>query len=598
MGIEAVIVLIIIFLAIFFFATEWLSVDLVALLIMTSLIITGVISPKEGLQGFSNPAVITVAFMFVLSYALLRTGALQRIGPELSAIYKRNFNLGLLLTIFFVGITSAFINNTPVVAMFIPLMISIGTLSNINPSKLLIPLSYASIMGGTCTLIGTSTNILVSGIAEERGLNAFPIFISTPIGLIFLFVGAIYIFFFGKRLLPDRYSDQDLKDKFSIRNYLTEITIMENSEFVGQKIMNSMMVKDLDIEIIEVRRNGSSFLLPPGDFIIKAGDALKIRVDVEKLKALKDRLKVSFNTSAVRIGEGAVVRGDTSILELIIKTGSEFEGKNLREMDFRNRYRAAPLAILHRDEVVNEQLNEVKLQAGDIILTEVKSHRLNNLKRQEMSDSSPFIVLSEEGIIDFNKKKFTYVISVLAGIILLAAFNILPIVVGTVMGTLILVLARVLNMKEVYNSIEWRIIFLLAGALSLGVAMENSGLTNVLSDILINKLGLYGPIAILSGMYIITSLLTEIMSNNATAALIAPIAINTADKLDLSPYPFLIAVMLAASASFMTPIGYQTNTMVYTAGRYRFRDFFRVGFALNILFWIIATLFIPIIYPF
>ncbi len=598
MGVDAVIVLIVIVLAVILFATEWLSTDLVAILIMVSLTVSGVISAEQGLAGFSNPATITVAFMFVLSYALLKTGSLQRIGPYLGPIFKRNFNMGILIMMVFIGLVSAFVNNTPIVAMFIPVMISIAKLSGISASKLLIPLSYASIFGGMCTLIGTSTNVLVSGIAEKNGIEAFPLFLSAPIGLVLLVVGSIYIYFFGKKLLPDQDLESDLNKKFSIRDYLTEIEVLEDSEFVGQRIMDSMLAKELEIDIIEIRRNGQGYNLPAGDFRIESGDVLKLQCDVDKIKALKDRMKVNFNKEAIRMGENEIQDGDTTMLELIITSGSEFIGKSLREMDFRRRFRAIPLAILHREEVMHENLHSVELNAGDVILTEIKSHRVQNLKREEMRQRSPFIVLSEEGIIDFNRKKFLTVFAVITGVVALATFNILPIAIATILGAVILVLSGTINMREVYESIEWKIIFLLAGALSLGVAMQTSGLADMISGFFINELGKFGPVAILSALYIITSLLTEIMSNNAAAALLAPIAITVSDKLDLSPYPFLIAVMIAASASFMTPIGYQTNTMVYSAGRYKFKDFFRIGVWLNLLFWALATLLIPLFYGF
>ncbi|MFY0608370.1 MAG: SLC13 family permease [Cyclobacteriaceae bacterium] len=598
MGIDAIIVLVIVVAAFVLFATEWLSIDLVGILIMLALIVTGVITPKEGLSGFSNPASITVAFMFVLSYALLKTGSLQRIGPFLGPIFRKNFNLGILIMMIFIGLVSAFINNTPIVAMFIPVMISIGNLSGVSPSKLLIPLSYASIFGGMCTMIGTSTNMLVSGIAVEHGIEAFPMFLSAPIGLVLLVCGSVYIYFFGKKLLPDRMVEDDLSSKFGMRNYISEVEVLEGSEFVGQRIMDSILSKELNIDVIEVRRNGNLFALPSGDFKIKEKDILKVRCEVEKIKALKDRLKVNFNRETIRLSENELQEGETTILELIITSGSEFENMNLREMDFRRRFRAVPLAILHREEVVHENLYSSRLVAGDVILIEIKSHRVQDLKRLEMSQKSPFIVLSEEGIIDFNRKKFMTVLSVIVGVVALSTFDIFPIAISTLLGAMTLVLTQTISMREVYQSIEWKIVFLLAGALSLGIAMNNSGLADIIASGLINHIGVWGPVALLSGIYFSTSMLTEVMSNNAAAALLAPIAITTADKLELSPYPFLIAVMLAASASFMTPIGYQTNTMVYTAGQYRFRDFFKIGVWLNLLFWLIATFLIPKFYGF
>ncbi|WP_421877257.1 SLC13 family permease [Marinoscillum sp.] len=595
---DQIIVLAVIVGALILFATEWLSIDLVGILILVSLTATGVITPEEGLSGFSNPAAITVAFMFVLSYSLLKTGSLQRIGPYLGPIFKKNFNLGILIMMIFIGLVSAFINNTPIVAMFIPVMVSVANLSGYSPSKLLIPLSYASIFGGMCTMIGTSTNMLVSGIAVENGIEAFPMFLSAPIGLVFVVVGAVYIFLFGKRLLPDRISTEDLSQKFGMRDYLSEIEILDESEFVGQRIMDSILASELSIDVIEVRRNGNLFTLPPGDFVIQSGDVLKLQCDVEKIKALRDRLKVNFNTDAVRLNQSEIQKGDTSILELIITSGSEFEGKSLREMDFRRRYRAVPLAILHHEKVVHDDLHKVELKAGDIILTEIKTHRLNNIKRQEMSQKSPFIVLSEQGVIDFNRKKFLTVLSVIAGVVLISSLNLMSIPIATLLGAVVLVLSKTISMREVHESIEWKIIFLLAGALSLGIAMNSSGLAAIIADGLLANLGTYGPVVILSGLYLMTSLLTEVMSNNASAALLSPIAITTATEMQLSPYPFMIAVMVAASASFMTPIGYQTNTMVYSAGQYKFGDFFKIGVGLNLLFWILATLLIPVFYPF
>ncbi|PSR05330.1 MAG: SLC13 family permease, partial [Bacteroidetes bacterium SW_11_45_7] len=510
MGLDAIIVLVIIGVATILFVTEVLSIDLVAILIMVSLVLTGVITPAEGVAGFSNPATLTVAFMFVLSAAMLKTGALQLVATRLSDIFRYNFYLGMFAMMVAVGISSAFINNTPVVAVLIPVVIQVAHASHRNPTKMLIPLSFASIFGGSCTLIGTSTNILVSGIAEKNGLEPFSMFQMAPLGLILFIAGIAYMMVAGIRLLPENKEEQNLEKKFELRDYMTELQLLDNADSVNKPIMDSPLTKELEMEIIEIQRNGNKFSLPPGDMILQAGDILKVQCDVEKIKALKDKVRVKIEPS-IRIGEDVVQTSGMTLVEMVITANSSFENKTLRQLDFRRKYRAAPLAIRHRQEVLHENIQDVPLKAGDVILAEVKHHFLDDLKQLEQSQESPFIILSEEGIIDFNKKRFGIVLAVIAGVVTLATLNIVPIMMGTIAGVSLLVLLRCMTMKEVYEAINWKIVFLLAGALSLGSAMTSSGLADSMAFGLINYPGDWGPVAVVSGLYILTSLLTNVM---------------------------------------------------------------------------------------
>ncbi len=584
--------------ALVLFISEKLPIDLVALLILLVLVGTGVISPKEALNGFSEPATITVMFMFVLSSALLRTGAVSTVGPRLSRLFRDRPAQGMFLFALAVGLLSAFVNNTPVVALLLPVVVQMAHSSGQAPSKLLIPLSYATIFGGVVTLLGTSTNIVVSGVLTTQGRPALGMFEQTPLGLVFLLVGVLYLTFVGRKLLPSHRETKDLEDKFSMGGYVTEIQLLTGAPAVGQRIMDSQLVKELDMDVIEIARGGQRFTLPSGDMVLEAGDVLKVRCQVSRIRELKDRAHITVEP-VMKLANDDLRKRGTTLVELVITASSHLEGKSIGEADFIRKYRAVPLAVRHREEVVHERLHDVVLRAGDVILAEVRSHYVATLKRLERTQDSPFVILTEqEGVAVFQRKRFAFVSLILLGVVVLSSLEVVPIAIATLGAVVLLAVTRLMNMKDVYESVEWRIVFLLAGTLSLGVAMEKCGLADRLALGLVEMLGPFGPQWVICGLYLVTLVLTELMSNTATAALVAPIALSTADTLGLSPTPFIMAVVFAASLGFMTPFGYQTNAMIYGAGQYKSVDFLRVGAPLSLLFWILATLLIPVFYPF
>jgi di/tricarboxylate transporter len=580
------------------FISEKLSIDLVALMIAGALVATGVITPDEGLSGFSDPATITVAFMFVLSAAMMKSGALSTVGPRLSEQFRRNKAVGLLIFMLLVGCISPFVNNTPIVAVFIPVAVQLARSANMHPGQLLIPLSFATIFGGTVTLIGTSTNIVVSGLSAKLGAGGISMFQLTPLGLVFLVVGIAYMVLFGRKLLPGGKGQEDLREKFGMGGYLTEVELLPGARFVGKRIMDSALVRELEMDIIEIVRNDQRFALPPGDMVLEAGDLLKVRCDVERIRALKDRANISVKATMHLAGDDLRTRG-TKLVELVITANSPLNGITLREADLIRTYRAVPLAVRHREDVVHDRLHDTVLRSGDVILAEVKAHYLGTLKEMERSPDAPFAILAEqEGMAEFDKRRFWIAVAVILGVVLVSSLTAVPVVLATLVGVILIVLTGCLSMKEFYEAIEWKVVFLMAGAFSLGAGMHKSGLDALIAGKAVLVLSPFGPLAVLAGIYFLTMMLTEVVSNTATAALITPIAIGVANELGVSATPFIMAVCFAASASFMTPIGYQTNAMVYTAGQYKYIDFMRVGLPLSLIFFVLAVLLIPVIYPF
>jgi len=593
MTFEIILVLAVAFCAVVLFATERLSVDVVAIVIMAILLLSGIVTPDEGIAGFSNKATVTVGAMFILSAGLFKTGAVRYLGGITSGVFKKNYWLGLVSVLVAVGFFSAFINNTPVVAIFIPILLGVAKDLKVSTSKLLMPMSFASMLGGICTLIGTSTNILVSSIAENRGLREFSMFEFAPIGLIFFAIGVGYMLIAGIRMIPDRRSEGDLIESFSLQEYITEIVLLDNATSVGKAIKNAPITNETDLTIIEVHRGKRVFSVPSPDMVLNAGDVLRVRCDLEKVKKLQAWEGVLFK-SQFKWRDRDVESEDTKLVEAVVALNSYFIGKTLKELTFREAFGANVLALRHRGKLMREKLSETELDAGDALLLEIKKDRYNQLRQ-----NPSFVIVSEVHMERYRKRKIIPAVVIVLGVILTATFGILPIVVSSIVGCLLLILVGCITMEEAYKAIEWRIIFLLAGVLTLGVALEKSKAAELLSTGLVEYVGPWGgPVALVSAFFLVTSLLTGAMSNNATAALLAPIAIAAANSMDVSPRPFLVAVTIAASASFMTPVGYQTNTLIYGPGQYRFADFLKVGTPLNIIIWIAATLLIPYFWSF
>jgi di/tricarboxylate transporter len=592
MTLEIGIVFIVLIGAIVLFSLEKMPIDLTAIVVMAALLSTGIITPGEAVGGFSNPATITVGAMFIISAALNKTGALLFFGDISTRMFRYGFTSALIVTMIMVAFISAFINNTPVVAVFIPILLKVAADNGIAPSKLLMPLSFASIFGGVCTLIGTSTNILVSSIAVQYGEPAFEMFEFTKLGIIFLVVGILYMILIGVRLIPLRKKESDLTQSFRMNNYITDIVVLPEAKSVKIRLVESPLVKELELDVLYVLRNGNRLLRPINTIFVEAGDILRVRCDVEKIRALQKRVGIVLKSN-LKIKQEDIEADNVFLVEAIIAPNSEIEGHSLKSINFRYKFRATALALRHRGQLLQEAFATTRLSAGDALLIEVRKENYDYLKNNQN-----FVLVSDVFTPKYRKRKIIPALAIVIGVVVAATLGVLPIMASALIGCILLVLAGCIKLDEAYQAIDWKVIFLLGGILSLGLALEKTGAAVLVSEIMINSLGGFGPVMVLAAFYLLTSVLTESMSNNATAVLLAPIAFNAAAAMGVDPRPFLMAIMFGSSASFMTPVGYQTNTMIYSVGQYKFSDFLKVGTPLNIIFWLIASIMIPVFFPF
>ena len=592
MEMDAILTLLVLVGAVTLFVTEKLPVDVVAMLVLASLLVLGLVTPVEALSGFSSEATITVAAMFVLSAGLAHTGALASLGRLFGRV--KNGFLFMLLLMLVVGPISAFVNNTAAVAVLLPLVLAASTANQQSPSQILIPMSYAAQMGGVCTLIGTSTNLLVNSMAKDLGHPGFGLFDFAPVGLITMAVGFVYLLLMRRWLLP-KHAPAAITDAYELGKYITELRVMPESPLIGKSVAEAQLGEKHSVYVLELMRGEHKHWSPRAE-TLREGDVLLVRGNLEKIKTLKDSSKLDFEPEfKLQDSQFSGEDGDQAqvLVEAMVAPGARLAGHTLEELDFQWTYNATVLAVHRRGEVLREKLKDVNLNVGDVLLLLAPKSELNVLRANHN-----LIVLNEREEAALPKRKAWLAIGIMAAAITVAGLGWLPIVASAILGGIALVATRCIGNDQAYQAIDWRVIVLLAGVLPLGIAMQKSGLAQGIADFSVNWVGGFGPLAVLAAVYLTTALLTELMSNNAAAVLITPIAFTTAVSMGVSPTPFLVAVLFAASTSFATPVGYQTNTMVYNAGNYRFVDFMKMGIPLNLIFWGMAVFLIPKFFPF
>ncbi len=572
------------------FLREWAGADLVAMAAMGALVLSGILTTSEVLAAFSNHAPITIAAMFVLSAALERTGAIDAMGHMFSRVAGKS-ELRVLFTLMLLTATlSAFVNNTPVVVVFMPIVLGLSRSTGVKASRMLIPLSFSAMLGGTCTLIGTSTNLVVDGIARQHGQPPFGMFEFTKLGAVYAFVGITYLLTLGRFLLPQRETLSALINPSEIKEFLTQAVISKNSPLVGHKLSETPLAKMREVRIIEVLRHGARLRTPLNELVFAQGDQLLLKTITAGVKGIQETEGIDFQPQEA-LGLDNVQTRSAVLMEGIIGPESSMVGRTLQQLNFRQKYGALILAVHRQGQNLREKFEDVRLAFGDTLLVQGPAEGIHRLM-----DERDFVSLSEPKQQSFRRSKAPIAIGAIFLVVVLATFKV-PVVLIAILAAVGVVMLRCVDAAEAYQAIEWKVIFLIIGMLTVGVAVEKTGAAALIARGAIHTFGGFGPAVMVSVIYFVTVVITELVSNNATAALLTPLVLQLAEQMQVDGRAFVVAVIFASSACFATPIGYQTNTYVYGAGGYRFADFPRVGLLLNFLLWGVASVCIPLMWP-
>ena len=597
MNIDIIIVLSILFLGFILFLLEYFTIDVTALIILSCFFGLGYLTPSEAVSGFSNPAVITIGLLFILSSAIQKTGLLEYLVVTINRLLQSSRGLGMAVYYFTVSIASALINNTAIVAIFMPVTIRLAHRYQISPSKMLIPLSYAAILGGTLTLVGTSTNLLVNSIyMSYEGVEPLGMFEFFRYGIIILVIGTIYLLIVAPRLIPSRTVTSSLTKSYHLGGYLTEMRIKKGSALVGKSCLDRSINHNYDVTVLDIIRDKNHIVNNIRRTILKEGDILFVRGTLENFIRMKEVEGITLLTDE-KLTQEELEQEDNELVECLLTDDSDLVGKSLMSTNFRQVFGAFILAIRREGDIIRKKIAHMQLHAFDTLLVYGPTKKISNL-----SDRGDFIVLGKVEA-RLQKDRFWWVsIYVVLISIFFASIGYVPILKGAFISVVILLCLKIITAQESYQSIHWQVIILIAALIPIGIVLQSTGTADWIGNNISRFIYLFSiswqPYVLLATIYFITMILTEISSNVATAIIMVPIAISVSGQIGLESRPFVFAVAFAASASFITPIGYQTNLMVYGPGGYKFSDYIRVGLPLSLLLFLTAVIILPNIWSF
>ncbi len=576
--------------AVVLFAMEWVESDVTALGLLMAMVLTGILPADKAFAGFGSDTVIMILGLLIMTAALMRTGVMDLVGRWI--VRHAGDSSRRLQTVVMTGAAglSAFMSNTAATAFFVPITFGVGKRARISPAKLLMPLAFASILAGSITLIGTSTNLVVSGLLTQYKLAPMGMFELAPVGIPITIAGLIYMMTIGRRIIPDRFRPEEIGGNAqSIRVYLSEVLVLPESKLIGKTIAESGLGRDLDLTVLRIVRDKTQSIAARADTVIQAGDVILVQGASDDILKIKDIAGIDIKAD-VKLADPELQDKDTGMVEMIILPGSPLIGRTLKGQRFRERYGLQVLGVNRHGEMTHRKVSVLLLHLGDVLLVQGPLAKI-----EEAADDPTFRLLGDMSAKRPNTSRAPLAIGIFVIALGLATFEVLTLPVAMMLGAVLVFATRCITPQEAYCDVEWKAIILIGSMLALGVAMESTGGARYLSSLIVENVGA-NPLLLLGGFFFLTVFLTQPMSNQAAAIVVLPIALQTAMQLQLNPRPFGMMIAFAASCSFITPLE-PACIMVYGAGRYRFADFLKVGSLLTLIIFVIVMVLVPIVWP-